>query len=578
MLLVFGGTTEGRRAVDVLEEAGKTFYYSTKTGEQEMTLHNGVRIDGAMDGEAMCRFCQEHEIRLIVDAAHPFASTLHETIATVGRSLNLPVIRYERTYPPREPDITWIDDYSQIPTDIHTLLATSGVQSIGKLQWLEKKGVKVIYRILNRESSIELAHRQGAQDEQLCFYEDGTRIDVPADAILLKESGISGGFTEKVTAARSMSMRIIALKRPPLPSYFLLHPSSVVNGPHGFRRMVENVLPDFFPLKTGLTTGAYATAAVRAAVQSLLSEQESANSDNSYDSDVTFALPDGELITVPVHIERPGVASATKGFSDDPDVTRGCVITAEVRLTDTADIRFLQGTGVGTVTLPGLGLPVGEPAINPTPRRMIEATIRELTHRGCDVTISVKGGEELAQHTFNERVGVVGGISIIGTSGIVRPMSNEAVVESIRRELDVVAATGFAAAGLAMGKRGEDELIRREPGLRVVLCGNFIGEALTAAYERGFRRCVIGIGIGKAVKLAEGHLDTHSHKVTMNKAFVTTVAEEVVADVNLERLTMARELWAIMPEAFFEKIKTLCIQHCRRVFPTGELEVVLVKN
>ena len=168
MILVFGGTTEGRRAAEVLEEAGSPYYYSTKTGEQDLTLQHGQRIDGALDAEAMLSFCREHEIRLLVDAAHPFATMLHQTIATVASELQIPVVRYERIYPPRDADITWIDDYTQVPTDIHTLLATTGVQSISKLKYLEAKGVKVIYRILPRESSVLLAHQQGASDEQLC--------------------------------------------------------------------------------------------------------------------------------------------------------------------------------------------------------------------------------------------------------------------------------------------------------------------------------------------------------------------------------------------------------------------------
>ena len=167
MILVFGGRTEGRKAAEVLEEAGSPFFYSTKTGErlrvgasagmQDISLHHGQSIDGAMDAEAMKAFVSEHDIRLIVDAAHPFASRLHQTIAAVASDRQIPVIRYERIYPPRDPDITWIDDYSQVPTDIHTLLATTGVQSISKLKWLEEKGVKVFYRILPRESSIVLA-------------------------------------------------------------------------------------------------------------------------------------------------------------------------------------------------------------------------------------------------------------------------------------------------------------------------------------------------------------------------------------------------------------------------------------
>ena len=579
MILVFGGTTEGRKATEVLEEAGKTYYYSTKTGEQELTLHHGVRIDGVMDGEAMMSFVRKHEIRLIVDAAHPFAAKLHETIAEVAESLHIPIIRYERIYPPRDPDITWIDDYSQLPTDIHTLLATTGVQSISRLKWLEAKGVKVIYRILKREGSIELAHQQGASDEQLCFYEDETMPDT--DAILLKESGISGGFVEKVTVARERGMRIIVLKRTPLfspprgedtkqqesPAFGGVRGGfSIVNGPHGLRRMVEQLLPDFFPMKTGLTTGACATAAVKAALLSLMGEEA---------DEIRFALPDGETLSIPVEVERPGVASVVKDYSDDPDVTRGCKITAEVQLTDTTEIRFMQGKGVGIVTLPGLGLPVGEPAINPTPRRMIEQTIRELTNQGCDVTISVENGEEIAQKTFNARVGVLGGISIIGTSGIVSPLSNEAFIESIRREMEVAKAIGCTEIGLVSGKTSEDALMK-ERDIRCIHYGNFIGEALKIASSLEFRQVTIAIMIGKAVKLAEGHLDTHSHKVTMNHEFLKQIAG---SDTNrIDRITLARELWDIMPPAFFEKIQNLCYKHCRKVFPEGELTIKIIKN
>ena len=108
MILVFGGTTEGRKAVEVLEKAGNAYYYSTKTGEQDITLHHGIRLDGALDEEAMRAFCQKHDIRLIVDAAHPFASQLHQTIAQVSETIRIPTIRYERIYPSCDPDIIWI--------------------------------------------------------------------------------------------------------------------------------------------------------------------------------------------------------------------------------------------------------------------------------------------------------------------------------------------------------------------------------------------------------------------------------------------------------------------------------------
>ena len=197
MLLIFGGTTEGRKAVEVLEEGTGTYYYSTKTGEQDIMMHHGQRIDGAMDAEAMLRFCQTHDIRLIVDAAHPFAQVLHQTIASVAENMQIPVIRYERIYPPRDADILWIDDYEQIPRDIHTLLATTGVQSIARLKPLEAEGIRIIYRILPRETSIRQAHAQGATDDQLCYYEDGQKIDVDADAILLKKADRVAVFKKK---------------------------------------------------------------------------------------------------------------------------------------------------------------------------------------------------------------------------------------------------------------------------------------------------------------------------------------------------------------------------------------------
>ena len=574
MIIIFGGTTEGRRAVEVLEQAGKPYFYSTRSGEQEVPLVHGQRLVGAIDEDAVVAFCRDYGIRLIVDAAHPFAKELHHNLCRVAEQLGIPLVRFERIFPPREGDITWIDDYSQVPTDIHTLLATTGVQSISKLKYLEAEGIKVFYRILHRESSIALAKAQGADESQLCYYEDDNTIDIDADAILLKESGESGGFSEKIKAARAKGMRIIALKRPELGM------KNCVDGPHGLRRMIEQLLPDFFPLKSGLTTGTFATAAVKAALLSLQGEAEEA---------VWVQLPNGESVLVDIESVGLGEASVVKDFSDDPDVTRGCRIKAMVktRLQSSWDkyskevessIRFLQGEGVGRVTLPGLGIPVGEPAINPVPRQMIESEVRALTDAAVDITISVEGGRELAKRTFNERVGVVDGISIIGTSGIVHPLSNEAFIQSISREMEVARAMGFKTIGLASGKQGEEALVAREPELRVIHYGNFIGAALQCAYELGFNRVVLGIMIGKAVKLAEGHMDTHSHKVLMNKTFLAEVAAQAgVKDAAkiLDGVSMARELWALMPPAFFKRLQDLCYEHCRKVFPKGELEITL---
>ena len=382
MILVFGGTTEGRKAVEVLEEAGSPFFYSTKTGEQELSLHNGERVDGAMDAEAMKAFFLEHDIRLIVDAAHPFASQLHQTIAQVSEALNIPAIRYERIYPERDPEIIWIDDYSQIPRDIHSLLATTGVQSITKLKLLEAEGIRIYYRILPRESSIDLALKQGVSPEQLCYFEDPQDIPVEAEAILLKESGLSGGFNEKVEVAKARGMKIIALKRPEC-SMFNVQ-CSMVNGPYGLRRAVERLLPEFYPLHSGLTTGTCATAAAIAATIRLIKGETP--------EEVPVLLPDGETIYVPVGYGE-GYAYCIKEAGDDPDVTNGIEVRASVEPSDQFEI--IGGKGVGRFTLPGFDFPPGEAAINKAPREMMRWVSRAVSRLLVSLALSSPSARRL---------------------------------------------------------------------------------------------------------------------------------------------------------------------------------------
>ena len=604
MILVFGGTTEGRKAAEVLEEAGSPFYYSTKTGEQELTLHHGERIDGAMDGEAMKAFVEAHGIRLIVDAAHPFASQLHQTIAEVAGSLQIPVVRYERIYPPRDPDITWIDDYSQVPTNIHSLLATTGVQSISKLKWLEARGVKVYYRILNRESSIALAHQQGAKDEQLCFYElnsEQNHGDRPHDlcyaaitgvsphdcveAILLKESGLSGGFTEKVEAARAKGMRIIALKRPKLiqgDGSFVTsrdvtkEPSPCINGPYGLRRAVEKLLPEFYPLHSGLTTGTCATAATIAAKIRLMKGE--------MPEEVPVLLPDGETISVAVGY-GDGYAYCIKEAGDDPDVTNGIEVRASVQLSDHFEI--VGGEGVGRFTLPGFDYPPGEAAINKAPREMIRKNVLnhgDRPHDSIRVTISVPGGEEIARRTFNPRLGIEGGISIIGVSGIVKPFSEEAFIDSIRKCMEVAKASGTDRVVINSGGKSERFVKAIYPDLprqAFVEYGNYVGETLKIANELRFGHVTLGLMLGKAVKLAAGNLDTHSRKTVMDKAFIQQMLHEADCDIDISDITLARELWDRLhqrKDCFAKTVIRHCFEHCAPLLPNGELTILLIDD
>ena len=571
MILVFGGATEGRKAVAELEEAGQPFYYSTKTDMQDVTLHHGIPLQGAMDQEAMTTFCQKHDIRLLIDAAHPFALMLHETVAAVAAKLHLPAIRYERIFPPRDADITWIDNYQDIPHDIHTLLATTGVQSISKLKWLEDEGVKGFYRILDRESSINLAHEQGASDDQLCFYTDSRVIDIDADAILLKESGLTGGFQEKVDAAKQKGMRIFVLRRPKTPSVF-----HSVNGPHGLRLAVEKLLPDFFPLHSGLTTGTCATAAAVAAMIRLTKGETPA--------EVPVLLPNGETITVFVGY-ADGYAYCIKEAGDDPDVTNGIEVRASVEKSDVFEIK--GGEGVGRFTLPGFDYPPGEPAINKAPREMIRQNLEQLSTVICQlsITISVPNGEEIARRTFNRRLGIEGGISIIGVSGIVEPFSEEAFISSIRKCMEVAKASGTDHVVINSGAKSERFLKDHYPHLpsqAFVQYGNYIGETLKIANELEFRQVTLGVMLGKAVKLAAGNLDTHSKKTVMDKTFIASMLEEAGCPIDLTNLTLARELWErISPEKiedFCRIILQHCMQHCQPLVPHTELTLLLIDD
>ena len=558
MILVFGGTTEGRKTVEVLEEAGSPYFYSTKTGEQELSLHNGLRIEGAMNAETMYSFCKEHQIRLIIDAAHPFASQLHETIANVASEYDIPVIRYERIYPPRDVDITWIDDYAEVPTDIHTLLATTGVQSISKLKYLEEKGIKVIYRILNRESSILLAHQQGATDDQLCFYPQ----TVEADAVLMKESGVSGGFVEKIAKAREKGMRIIALKRPNL-SF-----ENSVNGPYGLRRAVEKLLSEFFPLHSGLTTGTCATAAAIAATMNLTKGETPA--------EVPVLLPNGETIPVAV-VYSNDYAYCIKEAGDDPDVTDGIEVRAYVEPSNHFEI--VGGEGVGRFTLPGFDYPPGEAAINKGPREMMRKNIQE----NVRIIISVPDGAEIAKKTFNPRLGIEGGISIIGVSGIVKPFSEEAFIDSIHKCMEVAKASGAERVVINSGAKSERFVRTMYPELprqAFVEYGNYIGETLKIANELGIKHVTLGVMLGKAVKLAAGHLDTHSRKTTMDIGFIQQMLQESDITVDISNITLARELWDIIPSNqlndFAQTVIRHCATYCNPILPEGSLTILLI--
>ena len=558
MILIFGGTTEGRTAAETLDEAGQPFYYSTRGTLQEVTCRNMTRLTGNMDSEKIISFCREHDIRLIIDAAHPFAQQLHLNIFLAAKELTIKVVRLERIYPELSEEIIWCDDFedavARMKQDgIEKLLALTGTQTITKLQGFWKEH-DCIFRVLERSESVDIAIKAGFPKEKLIFYqpeEDESLLfkQLSPQAIITKESGSSGGFIEKIEAALKNGIKIYVVRRPPLPEGFI-----TVNGKYGLRRAVELNVPGFYALRSGFTTGTCATAAAKAALLALTEE--------CFEEKTEVTLPDGERVVLPIYKvektdENTATASVIKDAGDDPDVTHGHQIVATVSFSDSPGIHFLQGKGVGKVTLPGLGLAVGEPAINSTPRKMIVNELSLLYGGGLDVTISVPEGETLALKTFNPKLGIIGGISIIGTSGIVKPFSSEAFVDAIRKEVEVAYAINAERLVINSGAKSEKFVRSLYPNLppqAFVHYGNFIGETLKIAAETGFQKVSMGIMIGKAVKLAEGHLDTHSKKVIMNKDFLKEIAiqcscsDETLALI--EQMTLARELWGIPNKKF----------------------------
>ena len=610
MILVFGGTTEGRIAIKKLEEAGTSYYYSTRGDEQEVVLQHGTRLTGAMDAKQLTAFCQEYNIQLLIDAGHPFAEVLHQTVANVATALNIPAIRFERIFPPRDPAITWCTDYSDAIEKIQKhgvkrLLALTGVQTIAKLKPLVDQGIDCYFRILNRASSIKIAEENGIAPDHLLYYDE--MIDVAwnkgiYDGMITKESGISGGFLEKVEAAKASGTQIFAVCRPTTPPVF-----HIVNGEHGLRRMVEKLLPEFYPLHSGITTGTCATAASIAALHQL---------NGDCPPNVPVVLPNGETIHVDVHY-GDGVAYVLKDSGDDPDITKGIEIRASVSLLsndmpltpeDQADDDGLQprilirgGEGIGRITLPGFDYPVGSSAINKVPRQMIRQNLRlslskvvnesqqNRTQSMVNVEISIPAGTELAHKTFNPRLGIVGGISIVGVSGIIQPFSIEGFINSIRKCMEVAKAMGCQHLVLHSGAKSERILQNNHPDLPTIAFveyGNYVGEAVRIANEMGVPHITIGIMLGKAVKLAEGHLDTHSRQATMNKDFIKEMMREAGCSEEQLQLTdnlnMARDLISLLPpqelEAFVSVVMHHCYEHCAPLFPNGQLDIEFVKE
>jgi len=275
-------------------------------------------------------------------------------------------------------------------------------------------------------------------------------------------------------------------------------------------------------LRKGYTTGTCAAAAAKAATIGLLAA--------AFPERVAVDTAEGELLLPLASSDLEGEAATCcvqKDAGDDPDVTDGILVCARVRLDGSDTIAVSGGPGVGRVTKPGLRVPVGEAAINPAPRKQITAAVREVLPpgRGAQVEISVPKGEVVAQRTFNPRLGIVGGISILGTTGIVTPMSEEAYRESLALRLNLLAAQGVDSCAFTFGEYGKDlAATLRLDSERCVATSNFVGYMLDHAVAKGFRHILLIGHLGKIVKVAAGIWQTHNRQADGRMETLTAFA------------------------------------------------------
>jgi cobalt-precorrin-5B (C1)-methyltransferase len=288
------------------------------------------------------------------------------------------------------------------------------------------------------------------------------------------------------------------------------------------------------PLRRGWTTGACATAAAKAAFEALLTGR--------FPDPVEITLPKGQrpsfALAKTARSETEAMAGIVKDAGDDPDVTHLALVQSTVRrLPPGSGVRFRAGIGVGMVTRAGLPIPPGEPAINPVPRQMMRDAMAEVAARcgataDVEITVSIPNGAELAKQTWNPRLGIEGGLSILGTTGIVNPFSCSAWIASIHRGIDVIRAAGLEHAAACTGSTSEAAVARRYalPDFAFIDMGDFAGGVLKYLRHHPIQRLTLAGGFGKISKLAEGSLDLHSGRSQVSLAALAEGAAALGGD------------------------------------------------
>jgi cobalt-precorrin-5B (C1)-methyltransferase len=329
------------------------------------------------------------------------------------------------------------------------------------------------------------------------------------------------------------------------------------------------------PLRRGWTTGACATAATKAAFTALLT--------GDFPDPVEIVLPKGERPAFPLARRDRGADWASAGIikdaGDDPDVTHLALIVSKVRaLPSRSGVVFKAGEGVGTITKAGLPVEVGEPAINPVPRRMMADVIEEVAiacgaEPDVEIEISVPDGAELAKQTWNPRLGIVGGISILGTTGVVHPFSCSAWIASIHRGIDVIRAAGLEHAAACTGSTTESAVqqLYGLPDFAFIDMGDFAGAVLKYLRQHPIKRLTLAGGFGKFCKLADGFLDLHSGRSQVNlenlarwagEHGANSLTQRLIKEANtaLEALTIAQQQNVPLANAVARKAQQVALE------------------
>lgn len=355
-------------------------------------------------------------------------------------------------------------------------------------------------------------------------------------------------------------------------------------------------------MRSGFTTGSCAAAAAKAAAYMLLSGTEK--------TEITIETPKGIPYTAQIlqidRREHEVSCAVEKDGGDDPDITTGALVYAKVSLSRKpiedsvhkqkgAIIRIDGGIGVGRVTRPGLDQPVGNAAINRVPREMITREVMQvcglLDYQGAlDIEISVPEGERLAKQTFNPRLGIEGGISILGTSGIVEPMSNQAILDTIRVELNQRRAQGFDYVAVSPGNYGLD-FMKKTYGYdldRSVKCSNFIGDTIDMAVELGFRKMLLTGHIGKLIKVAGGIMNTHSREgdcrmellaaASIRQGVETEYVRRILGCVNTEEALRILSGCGRLREVMDDAMKHICYYLDRRANGKLGIDCIMYAN